>query len=151
MLADICLRQMNTLPVEEPSEVTYVSVILPRLAEALREAADIYNQTAVRKVEVDGPSHEAETNRLEITMEELGFRFEDCGKGFVSVLEIVSGESREWARVEPQADPEGRLVAWRESILYPKKGTSTRSLDGLSQTYLLNLLRKRLLSKSPSQ
>jgi len=136
----------HATPVEESIEVTHVSVILPRLAEALREAVDIYNQAAVRKVEVAGPSRQAETNRIELTMEELGFRFEDSGKGFVRVLEVVSGESREWAHVEAKVDTAGRLIAWRESTLYPKKRTSTRSLDGLPQAYLLNLLRRRLLS-----
>jgi hypothetical protein len=131
---------------EEPLEVNHVSGMLPRLAEALQEAADIYNQAAVRKVAVVGPLPNVEQGKLELTMEKWGFRFEDSGKGFVRVLEFGSGDTREWARVEPKTDRSGRLVAWRESTLLPTKGTKTRSLDGLSQTYLLNLLRRRLLS-----
>jgi len=118
--------------------------LLHLLAEALDHAAGIYNQNARSKVSLLG-SDEAAPQRLTLSLNELGYRFEETPDGNLQVSEIGREGPRAWARIEPQPDPTGRIVGWRERRLSPPAAPTVRTADGLSNEYLLWLLRRRLI------
>ena len=121
-------------------------MLLPQLATALRETAEIYNQGASLKVQVaESPGLPA--GRVELTIDKAGFRFEDTGQGFVRVLEIGIGPTKEWARVEPVLDASGGAVGWREQTLHVQGRSRDRSLEALTEAYLLGVVRRRLLNR----
>lgn len=116
---------------------------LELLAEAFEHTAAIYNQTAPSKVHVDGPS-DSRPPRLSLTIKSIGYRFEETEDGTLYVSEIDNGTQRAWARLEPQSDTSGRIVCWRERVLQENRSATLRTSDGLSEEYLLNLMRRRL-------
>ena len=118
--------------------------LLHLLAEAFEHAAGIYNQTARSKVSLLGPGDGAPP-RLTLCLNELGYRFEETPEGNLQVSEIGREGPRAWARIEPQSDPTGRIVGWRECRLSSPATRRVRTADGLSDEYLLGLLRRRLI------
>ena len=118
--------------------------MLHLLADSLRHAAGIYNQAAPTKMTVEGPS-ESQPPRLSLTIKSLGYRFEETDEGNLYVLEIGDGTPRAWARLEPQSDEKGQVVCWRERNLQEEGSATLRTVDGLSEEYLMNLLSRKLV------
>jgi hypothetical protein len=125
------------------------SALLHLLADALTQAAGIYNQGAVSKVTVEGPSRSGPP-RLRLTIQSMGYCFEETAEGALYVSEIGDGTPRGWASLEPQTDQAGRIVCWRERKLRTSTSPTLRTVDGLSEEYLLNLLRRRLVPTNQS-
>ena len=90
------------------------STLLPLLADALRQVADIYNQAASEKVQVEGPVVDGEAEALQLTISRAGFRFEDNGDGYVRVLRVCPEARQEHARLKPLVDRTGCLRGWDE-------------------------------------
>jgi len=118
--------------------------MLHLLADALEHAAGIYNQTAPSKVSVSGPG-DSSPARLTLTIQSLGYRFEETSEGTLYVSELDEDRARAWARIEPQTDSLGRVVCWRERKLSQPVAPTLRTADGLSEEYMLGLLRRRLV------
>lgn len=116
---------------------------LQLLAEALVHAAGIFNQTAPSKVSVAGPG-DSSPPRLTLSIQSLGYRFEETAEGAVYVSEIDQDRARAWARIEPQTDSQGRVVCWRERKLSQPVAPTLLTADGLSEAYLLGLFRRKL-------
>ena len=120
------------------------SELLHLLADALAHAAGIYNQAAASKLTIEGPTSSGPP-RLSLTIQSMGYCFEETAEGALYVSEIGDGAPRSWARLEPQTDQAGRIVCWRERNLRTSTAPTLRTVDGLSEEYLLNLLRRRLV------
>lgn len=116
---------------------------LQLLAAAFEHTASIYNQTAPSKVSIEGPT-DSRPPRFSLTIKSLGYRFEETEEGTLHVFELDNGTERAWARLEPQSDSSGRIVCWRERELQPDHSATLRTADGLSEEYLVHLLRRRL-------
>lgn len=123
--------------------------MLNLLADAFVHAAGIYNQTAPSKVSVSVPG-ESSPARLTLTIQSLGYRFEETTEGNLYVSELDADSARAWARIEPQIDSMGRVVCWRERKLSQPVAPTLRTADGLTEEYLLGLLRRRLVKPHES-
>lgn len=111
----------------------------------MQHAAAIYNQTAVSKVNVLGP--DGAPPLLTLKIQSLGYGFEETSEGTVYVSELDDERCRAFARLEPQADAAGRIVCWRERKLDRLQAATLRTAEGLSEAYLLCLVRRRLTGR----
>ena len=119
---------------------------MPLLADALRHAAVIYNQAAVEKVHVDGPQFEGTHETLNLTISHSGFRFEDAGEGFVRVREVSPDAVQEHATLKPLVDRTGELRGWDELAAANCGHKVERTVDSLSEAYLMSMVRRRLIN-----
>jgi hypothetical protein len=138
-------RVPSSAPPSGPARGSSKGVVLHQLAFALKYAAGIYNQGAPSKMSVEGPSA-SRPARLSLSIQSIGYRFEETEEGFLYVSEIGEGTQRAWARLEPQSDTSGHIVCWRERRLQEKSSATLRTSDGLSEEYLINLVRRRILA-----
>jgi len=123
----------------------HTGALLPLLADALRHAAEIYNQAAVEKVHVDGPQSEGTYATLNLTISHSGFRFEDAGEGYVRVWEVSPDTLQEHATLKPLVDRTGELRGWDELAAASCGQKVERTVDSLSEAYLMSMVRRRLL------
>ena len=123
--------------------------MLHLLADAFVHAAGIYNQTAPSKVNITWPG-DGTSPRLTLSIQSLGYRFEETSEGALYVSEIDSDRARAWARIEPQTDSLGHVVCWRERKLSQPVAPTLLTSDGLSEEYLMGLLRRRLVKPTGS-
>jgi len=127
------------------AQAAHVRAFLPRWAEALRGAADTYNRAVSEKIKIDGPRKGSSGETFDISLQGQGFRFEDSGKGFIRIFDIVADQSHEYAFVQPVLNKPGDLKGWHEKQVFPGGKTFGRSLETLTEEYLLATVRRRLL------
>ena len=122
-----------------------VKVFLPQWASALRAAADTYNQSVSKKIDVDSPRKSGAGDAFQISLLDDGFRFEDSGKGFIRVYRFGDDFTNEHAFVQPVTNRAGDLTGWQEKQVFPGGKTMGRNLDSLTEEYLLATVKLRLL------
>lgn len=127
------------------TQAGFVKGFLPRLATALRSAADTYNQSASAKIDVGSPHKGGAGDSFQITQLKNGFRFEDSGKGFIRIYQIGEDFTAEYSFLQPSMNKAGDLTGWQEKQVFPGGKTLGRNLDSLSEAYLLATVRSHLL------
>jgi hypothetical protein len=127
-------------------QARHVQSLFPQLADAFNQAAAIYNQAGGQAVQVDGPRRDKTGETLDLTIEKKGYRFADSGKGFVRVFEIEPEREGEHAFVQPLVNKAGDLVGWQEKQVFSGGKTLGRTVDTLTEAYLMAIVRRRLLA-----
>lgn len=122
-----------------------VKAFVPKFAQALRAAADTYNQTVSTKINVDNPRKGGTGDTFQVSLEKQGFRFEDSGKGFVRVYRFGDDFTEEYAFVQPTMNKAGDLTGWNEKQVFPGGKTMGRTIETLTEAYLLATVKLRLL------
>ena len=128
------------------AQAGYVRAFLPRFAEALRGAGDTYNQSAPDQVKVNGPRKGEGGDRVDIAVSDCGFAFQDSGKGFVRIDRYDPEASEAYAFLAPVLNRAGDLVGWQEKQVFPGGKSLGRNLDTLTEYYLMQTIRRRLLA-----
>ena len=127
------------------TQAGFVNVFLPQWADALRTAADTYNQSVSQKISVDSPRKSGAGDAFQVSIMKSGFRFEDSGKGFIRVYRLMNDFTEEYSFVQPVMNRAGDLTGWQEKQVFPGGKTLGRNLDSLTEAYLLTTVRLRLL------
>ena len=123
-------------------QARHSAALLPLLAAALKRAADGYNRAAAGNIRVEGPRKGAMGDTLELTREKTGYRFEDSGKGFIRIFEFDAERQSEYAFLQPLLNRAGDLVGWQEKQVFSGGKTLGRTVDSLSEAYLVSTARR---------
>ena len=132
-----------TRPVN-PGASKCIGIMLTRMAAELHETARIFNQSGSKKVEVTGPMSVAGGEALRLVLDGRGYEFMNHKSDRVQIFEIGGETTLLHAELHPTLDGKGDLVGWKEKQIYAGGIEINRTLNELTNSYLMATVQKHL-------